>query len=74
MKRCGIKKPEGTTRGLHSLRHAFARRLLEQGTPLPEVADIMGHTSCSSSAPYLKVNSDGLRSCALSLGEVAFDA
>ncbi len=74
MKRCGIKKPEGTTRGLHSLRHAFARRLLEQGTPLPEVADIMGHTSCSSSAPYLKVNIDGLRSCALSLGEVAFDA
>ena len=65
--RCGIKKQPGTVSGMHSLRHALARRLLEQGTPLPEVADIMGHTSYSSTSPYLKVDIDGLRECGLSL-------
>jgi site-specific recombinase XerD len=73
MNQCGIKKPTGTTRGLHSLRHAFARRLLEQGTPLPEVADIMGHTSCSSTIPYLRVDIDRLRGCALSLAGVTIN-
>lgn len=68
--RCGIIKPSGTTKGVHSLRHGLARRLLEQGTPLPEVADIMGHVSYSSTAPYLKVDIEGLRKCSLSLSEV----
>ncbi|MCL2674681.1 MAG: tyrosine-type recombinase/integrase [Defluviitaleaceae bacterium] len=74
MCRCGIVKPSGTTRGMHSLRHAFARRLLEQGTPLPEVADIMGHTSYSGTSPYLKVDIDGLRTCSLSITEVVSNA
>jgi len=56
MSRCGITKQPGTVSGMHSLRHALARRLLEQGTPLPEVADIMGHTNYSSTSPYLKVD------------------
>ena len=68
--RCEIKKPLGTTKGLHSLRHGLARRLLEQGTPLSEVADIMGHVSYSSTEPYLRVDVEGLRRCALSLLEV----
>lgn len=70
MRRCGIKKQTGTVSGLHSLRHAMARRLLENGTPLETVADIMGHTSLSSTSPYLKVDIDGLRECSLSIAEV----
>lgn len=72
--RCGIPKRAGTAGGMHSLRHALARRLLEAGTPLSEVADIMGHTSFSSTSPYLKVDIEGLRTCALSLGEEMADA
>jgi len=74
MSRCGITKQPGTVSGLHSLRHALARRLLEQGTPLPEVADILGHTSYSSTSPYLKVDVDGLRECSLSLEGVTANA
>jgi site-specific recombinase XerD len=74
MSRCGITKQPGTVSGIHSLRHALARRLLEQGTPLPDVADIMGHTSYSSTSPYLKVDIDGLRECGLSLEGVFADA
>ena len=55
---------------MHSLRHTLARRLLRQGTPLPEVADIMGHVNYLSTSPYLKVDIDGLRECGLSLEEV----
>lgn len=67
---CGIVKPSGATKGIHSLRHAFARRLLEQGTPLSEIADIMGHVSYSSTTPYLKVDIDDMRKCSQPLPEV----
>lgn len=70
MQVCGINKPAGTVSGMHSLRHALARRLLAQGTSLQEVADILGHSGILSSAPYLKVDIDGLRDCGLSLAEV----
>lgn len=72
--RCGIEKKNGAVSGMHSLRHALARRLLEQGTELSTVANIMGHTSYASTSPYLKVDIEGLRECALSLGEVLTDA
>lgn len=71
--RCGIEKKNGAVSGMHSLRHALARRLLEQGTELSTVANIMGHTSYASTSPYLKVDIEGLRECALSLEEVLTD-
>lgn len=68
MRICGIRKPSNTSQGMHSLRHALARRLLEHGTPLSTVAEVMGHATYASSAPYLKVDIEGLRKCALSIG------
>lgn len=64
----------GVTSGMHSLRHALARRLLEEGTPLSTVVDVMGHVQYDSATPYLKVDIAGLRTCALSLNEVTKDA
>ncbi len=72
--RCGIEKKDGAVSGMHSLRHALARRLLEQGTELSTVSNIMGHTSYTSTSPYLKVDIEGLRECALSLEGVLTDA
>jgi len=69
LQRCGIPAKEGVASGMHSLRHALARRLLESGTPLSTVADIMGHSSFASTSPYLKVDIQALRECALSLKE-----
>ncbi len=74
IQRCGISKNPGTVSGMHSLRHALARRLLESGTPLPTVAEIMGHSSFSSTSPYLKVDISSLRECSLSvMGDVCHD-
>lgn len=70
MQRCGLHDDSGVTRGMHSLRHTLARSLLEKNVPLELIADIMGHTEVKSSSPYLKVDINGLRECALSLKEV----
>jgi len=53
-------------KGMHSLRHTLASRLLAENTPLPIISDILGHVSTNSTAVYLKVDVDKLRECALS--------
>ncbi len=57
-------------KGMHSLRHTLASRLLEEKTPLSVISDILGHVNSDSTAVYLKVNIDMLRECALNPGEV----
>jgi site-specific recombinase XerD len=57
-------------RGLHSLRHTLATRLLEKGTPLPTIAEILGHTSLESTRIYAKADVEALRSVALDPDEV----
>ncbi|MDA2923277.1 site-specific integrase [Acidobacteria bacterium AH-259-L09] len=57
-------------RGLHSLRHSLATRLLQQGTPFPTIADILGHTSLESTRIYAKADVEALRSVALDTEEV----
>lgn len=57
-------------KGMHSLRHTLASRLLEEHTPLPVISDILGHLSTDSTAVYLKVDVALLRECALDPEEV----
>ena len=57
-------------RGLHSLRHTLATRLLEKGTPLPTISEILGHTSLESTRIYAKADVEALRSVGLDPEEV----
>lgn len=50
---------------MHSLRHTLATTLLEQHTPLQEIADILGHQDVDSTAVYLKSSLSLLRECTL---------
>ncbi|HZK00014.1 MAG TPA: site-specific integrase [Tissierellaceae bacterium] len=59
-------------RGMHSLRHTAASRMLEHDTPLAVISDILGHTDTDSTAVYLKVDINKLKECCLSLPEVDF--
>jgi site-specific recombinase XerD len=51
--------------GMHSLRHSLATRLMEDGTPVEQIADILGHRSVASTGVYLKSSLGLLAACAL---------
>lgn len=67
----GLTPPPGH-HGLHALRHSLASTLLERDTPLPIIAEILGHLSTQSTQVYLSVNQAGLARCALD-PEAVFD-
>lgn len=50
--------------GPHSLRHAFASRLLRTGQSLKAVADLLGHRDLTSASVYAKVDVEALRQVA----------
>jgi site-specific recombinase XerD len=66
----GIQFRTPQKRGFHSLRHTLATRLLEKGTPLTTIAEILGHTSLESTRIYAKADVENLRSVALDPEEV----
>jgi site-specific recombinase XerD len=53
--------------GIHSFRRALGKRLLESETPIDMLSELLGHFSMNSSKPYVAINEDGLKKCALSL-------
>lgn len=60
-----IPVSEKRRRGMHSLRHTLATRLMEGGTPVEQIADILGHQSVTSTGVYLKSSLGLLSRCAL---------
>lgn len=57
-------------RGLHSLRHTFASRMIANNVPLKVVSESLGHTSTVPTSAYISVDFKGLRECALDPEEV----
>jgi integrase len=57
--------------GMHSLRHTLATRLMEGGTPVEQIADILGHQSVTSTGVYLKSSLGLLARCALDPDAIA---
>jgi integrase/recombinase XerD len=57
-RRAGLR---ATRCGAHPIRHAFATRLMEQGTPLKHIADLLGHRSIETTFLYTKVDLERLR-------------
>ncbi len=65
--RAGLR---ATRCGAHPIRHAFATRLMEQGTPLKDIADLLGHRSLETTFLYTKVDLERLRMLAAEWPEV----
>jgi site-specific recombinase XerD len=66
----GVRFRTAQKRGMHSLRHTLATRLLEKGTPFTTIAEILGHVSLESTRIYAKADVEALRSVALDPEEV----
>lgn len=60
---------KGKHHGLHSLRHSLATNLLKTGTPVNEIAVILGHTSVASTKTYVWSDIEHLRIAALEVPE-----
>lgn len=55
-KKAGIKKEVG----IHSLRHSFATHLLEKGTDIKYIKDLLGHFNIKTTEIYLHVSRENL--------------
>lgn len=61
----GINAPPKRQHGLHSLRHSLASRLLEKGTPVNVIGNILGHVDSDSASHYIRIDIEKLRQCSL---------
>ena len=65
-KKAGIKKDIG----IHSLRHSFATHLLEKGTDIRYIKDILGHFDIKTTQRYLHVSKKDLVNIASPLDDL----
>ena len=62
LRRTGI---HASNYGAHLLRHSLATRLVNQGVPIKQIADLLGHASINTTAIYTKVDTLRLATVAL---------
>ena len=67
--KAGIE-PKGRRHGPHCLRHSLATNLLNQGTPLPVISEVLGHSHTESTKIYLNVDVESLLCCSLDVPPV----
>jgi site-specific recombinase XerD len=63
----GIENAAHKRYGFHSFRRAFGTRLLESGTPVHLLSQLLGHTDIDSAKPYMSASEKGLKECCLPL-------
>lgn len=54
-------------RGIHSMRHTLASRLLKENIPLPIISKVLEHSNKATTTIYTKVDENKLKECCLSL-------
>ena len=64
MKKAGIVSNH---RSIHALRRTYGTRLLQSEVPIEMIRQLLGHSNMDSSKPYLSVDEQGLKKCALPL-------
>lgn len=50
--------------GPHALRHSMANFMINEGTSLPIIAEVLGHTSVQTTMSYLRIDVESMRQCA----------
>lgn len=62
---------ENRRHGAHALRHSLASILLEKGTILPVISEVLGHENTESAKFYLRIDLKSLKQCILEVPSVA---
>jgi site-specific recombinase XerD len=60
LQKAGINKQVG----IHSLRHSYATHLLEQGTDIRFIQELLGHNNIKTTLIYTEVTNNSIRKIA----------
>lgn len=73
---CRLSQKAGLRAGVtcHTLRHSFATHLLEQGTGLPYIQELLGHRNIRSTLVYTRVTSRALKQVTSPLDRLGWEA
>jgi len=67
MKLSGIRNNSSLPTGFHCFRRGIGTWLLEAELPLAMISEILGHADINSAKPYLSIDLENLRECAIGL-------
>ena len=70
LRKAGIQFEQKRKHGPHALRHSLAGLLLEKKTPVPVIAEVLGHKNTESTKYYLRIDINSLKQCALEVPPV----
>ncbi len=51
--------------GPHAMRHSMANNMINGGTTLPVIAEVLGHASVQTSMNYLRIDMESMRQCSM---------
>jgi site-specific recombinase XerD len=63
--KAGIERAPFDGKGFHSIRRAMGRNLVVSGVAVTTVAQVLGHRSPDSLRPYIALDTEHLRLCAI---------
>jgi integrase len=69
--KAGVQHKAWDGKSFHAFRRSLGTRLVEAETPLPVVAEILGHVNIESTQRYISLNSEKMRVCCLDISEYA---
>lgn len=69
-KQVNISKTPWDGKAFHGIRRGLGRDLVLADTPITSVMQVLGHTNIDSTKPYIMLNSNELKKCALNFEDV----
>ncbi|HAX95764.1 MAG TPA: integrase [Prolixibacteraceae bacterium] len=70
MHKADIKNWKRKKHGPHSLRHSLATNMLKKNVSMPIISTVLGHQNTETTKVYLKVDTEKLRQCPLSMPKI----
>jgi integrase len=65
MRAAGISHKTGDGKTMHGIRRMLGTHMTMEGVPVTTVAQVLGHRNPNATRPYISLNIEGLRECAL---------
>ena len=70
MKTAGVPHTLGDGKTMHGIRRMLGTRMTMEGVPVATVAQVLGHQNIDSAKPYISLDVEGLRECALAFASL----